>query len=271
MDMVSMFCRRHIVDEIGLVCRTASYAWKLLFSIHDCPYELIVCACSAAEEEQWKSAILRQPNSGSWARSIGTDPFWMQDHVSPQEAVQEIIVENTHALREKGDKGPSPRRISSVKEQGMPGKTILAPDRVERNRLEGILEPVWTKDVLPYPGMSPRRSSAFIRSSTRTVMRKLSRSSSITQPKPRLSSVPGHFDPFVDHHDESWATHAENIDAHDKLVNKSPPSEPQPFPGLQKVSFQLSPIPKPVASQAESRARIRKRVRGLWRPFRRIA
>jgi hypothetical protein len=52
---------------------------------------------------------------------------------------------------------------------------VLAPPRAERIRLETILSDVWTRDILPYPGMTGRsRSEHPVRASASSMMRKLS-------------------------------------------------------------------------------------------------
>jgi len=52
---------------------------------------------------------------------------------------------------------------------------ILAPSRGERARLEALLSDVWSREILPFPGMTVRaRSEHLVRSSASTVMRKLS-------------------------------------------------------------------------------------------------
>ena len=46
---------------------------------------------------------------------------------------------------------------------------------MERARLETLLADVWSREILPFPGVSTRvRSEKFVRSSASTVMRKLS-------------------------------------------------------------------------------------------------
>ena len=68
----------------------------------------------------------------------------------------------------------------------------LAPRRAERIRLESTLEDVWTKEMLPYPGMSNRRVENQIRASANSVMRKLSMASiasNFSRRSPSFSSV----------------------------------------------------------------------------------
>ncbi|RYC62196.1 hypothetical protein CHU98_g3998 [Xylaria longipes] len=59
---------------------------------------------------------------------------------------------------------------------------VLAPPRAERARLEALLTDVWSRKVLPYPGITSRsRSEHRVRSSASTMMRKLS-AASLTNP-----------------------------------------------------------------------------------------
>lgn len=52
---------------------------------------------------------------------------------------------------------------------------MLAPSRGDRARLEALLSDVWTREVLPFPGMTARaRNEHLIRTSAHSVMRKLS-------------------------------------------------------------------------------------------------
>ena len=68
----------------------------------------------------------------------------------------------------------------------------LAPRRAERIRLETALEEVWTKDILPFPGISNRRVENQIRASANSVMRKLSMASiasNFSRRSPSFSSM----------------------------------------------------------------------------------
>lgn len=52
---------------------------------------------------------------------------------------------------------------------------VLAPSRGDRARLEALLSDVWTREVLPFPGMTTRaRNEHIIRTSAQSMMRKLS-------------------------------------------------------------------------------------------------
>ena len=85
----------------------------------------------------------------------------------------QVIIKNTSVSREP----LSPSHINRSK--SLPGSNsripVLAPSRGERARLEALLSDVWTRDRLPFPGMTIRaRGEHLIRSSASSVMRKLS-------------------------------------------------------------------------------------------------
>jgi len=67
---------------------------------------------------------------------------------------------------------------------------VLAPSQGERARLEALLSDVWTREVLPFPGMTVRaRSEHLVRSSATSVMRKLSVTSITSSFTKRSSSL----------------------------------------------------------------------------------
>jgi hypothetical protein len=52
---------------------------------------------------------------------------------------------------------------------------VLAPSRADRIRLEALLADVWTREILPFPGMTGRaRNEHLVRASASSMMRKLS-------------------------------------------------------------------------------------------------
>lgn len=65
---------------------------------------------------------------------------------------------------------------------------VLAPRRVERLRMEYGLTDVWTKELLPYPGINTNRGEHIIRTSASSMMRKLSRASKTGSFKKRSPS-----------------------------------------------------------------------------------
>lgn len=71
---------------------------------------------------------------------------------------------------------------------------MLAPSRGDRARLEALLSDVWTRESLPFPGMTVRaRNEHLIRTSAHSVMRKLSVTSitsTFTKRSASLASIP---------------------------------------------------------------------------------
>lgn len=96
--------------------------------------------------------------------------------VSPRTNVCQVIITNTTALKNPSDSNNTAsasmgRSQSLLSTNRIP---ILAPKRADRLRMECGLADVWTRDLLPFPGMSANRSEHLIRTSANSVMRKLS-------------------------------------------------------------------------------------------------
>ena len=99
--------------------------------------------------------------------------------ISPRTSVSQVIIKNTTALKDRNDTNnavvaPMGRSQSLLSANRIP---ILAPKRADRLRMECALAAVWTRDLLPFPGMSANRGEHLIRSSANSVMRKLSKAS----------------------------------------------------------------------------------------------
>lgn len=99
--------------------------------------------------------------------------------VNPKPFVQQVIIKNTTALKNgnvaRDDLSPTITRSQSyLSPHNVP---VLAPRRAERIRLEASLHDVWTKSMLPYPGMPIRRLDNPLRASAQSVIRKFSMTS----------------------------------------------------------------------------------------------
>lgn len=194
----------------GLQCHTAPFTWKLVFESGQRLYEVILSACSAEEEEVWKTSLrsrVAAENSDLLEgrssvqdvfssllldlKSIGTN-FGQANNFSrrmsirraatlgPKVHPQQVIIKNTQAQkRTESSQSTASLPVGRSHSQLSASKLIptLAPRRGERIRLETIISEVWTKDTLPYPGMGPRRGDNPIRASANSVMRKLSMAS----------------------------------------------------------------------------------------------
>ena len=99
--------------------------------------------------------------------------------LGPQTTICQVIIKNTHALRDNGP-SPLPTSPSMNRSQSLLANNripVLAPKRSDRVRLEHALSDVWTRDILPYPGMAAVRGDHLIRASASSMMRKLSMAS----------------------------------------------------------------------------------------------
>jgi len=193
----------------GIQCHTAPHTWKFVFEHGHRLHELIFSACSSQEEQVWKKQLRErivyethdfvegQPTMQDMYTSISLDlkslgPVFghansvvrrMSVHraatLGAKSNMSQIIIKNTQSQKSP-DVPPtfSPSMITrSQSHLSTNHVPTLAPRRAERIRLESQLEDVWTKDLLPFPGMSNRRMENQIRASANSVMRKLSMAS----------------------------------------------------------------------------------------------
>jgi hypothetical protein len=84
----------------------------------------------------------------------------------------QVIIKNTNAFKESASSTNINRSQSLLTTNRIP---VIASARADRIRLETLLADVWTREILPYPGMSGRaRSEHLVRASASSMMRKLS-------------------------------------------------------------------------------------------------
>lgn len=175
-------------------------------------FELILSACSPQEEHQWKDDIRRlsaretreyfdhRPISHAQypflaldLKPLGTvlgQPGTLAHKISvkraatlgPRTNVCQVFIKNTHAVKDSFDSSGAGSLVVSRSQSLLSTNRIpvLAPKRVDRMRMEHDLAKVWTKDLLPYPGMGSNRGEHLFRASASSMMRKLSRASIAT-------------------------------------------------------------------------------------------
>jgi hypothetical protein len=192
----------------GLQCYTAPHSWKIVFEHSARMYEVLMTACSAVEAEVWRAQMgLRieaqaQAVAGGSAnvfelqspliaemRSVGkafgkpgSFVRRMSVHrtatVGPTTDLNQVIIKNTQSAKEALDNSSNTSlQIPRSQSVATPSHVqTLAPRRADRVRLEALLSDVWSKDLLPYPGMTPRRSDP-LRASANHVIRKFSMAS----------------------------------------------------------------------------------------------
>ena len=195
----------------GLQCHTALFSWKIVFESDQQVFELICSACTPEEEKQWKSHLMELSAAESQnqfeeypisptrystlylsIRPIGSilgQPGTLARRISIQRAatlgprtnVCQVFIKNTHALRDGIDSSTAGNLVVGRSQSLLTTNRIpvLAPKRIDRMRMEHDLTKVWTKELLPYPGIGGSRGdhTHIIRASASSVMRKLSRAS----------------------------------------------------------------------------------------------
>ncbi|KAF2435530.1 hypothetical protein EJ08DRAFT_580532 [Tothia fuscella] len=191
----------------GLQCYTAPFTFKLVFEFERRNYEFILSACSEKEEEEWKThlqaRIAAETRDFSDGRANTADLFSMlhldakalgaafEAHgvftrrksihraatLGPKTSSHQVIIKNTYAQKTGGDEAAVPVGRSQSHLTATSHIPTLAPRRAERIRMEAAMADVWSRDILPYPGMASRRMETHIRASANSVMRKLSMAS----------------------------------------------------------------------------------------------
>lgn len=93
--------------------------------------------------------------------------------VGPISGMCQVIIKNTNAFKESSLSASINRSQSLLTTNRIP---VLAPPRADRMRLEALLVDLWTREILPYPGMTGRARSEhhLVRASASSMMRKLS-------------------------------------------------------------------------------------------------
>ncbi|OHE97807.1 RhoGEF domain-containing protein [Colletotrichum orchidophilum] len=199
----------------GLQCHTAPFSWKLVFECDSQLYEILMTACSPREQEEWRSRLsiartgeqeqidpnlyssmsLNLKSLGTVFRKPGTIARRISIHrattVGPKSPLCQVILKNTSVMRDNPDAAST---ASINRSQSLlitnPRIPVLAPPRSERARLEALMSDIWSRDILPFPGMTGRsRSEHLVRSSASTMMRKLSVASIASSFAKRSNSV----------------------------------------------------------------------------------
>lgn len=183
-------------------------------------YEMIFCACTSREEQQWRNDLHERsresedevensswPTSGQSVLSLDIKTlgfvFGQPGTLTRRQSIQraatvssrrsghQVIIKNTSSLKESGE-SPAPELECLSRSQSLLSThriPILAPKRAERQRIENAMADVWTRDRLPFPGMTGNRGSYLIQRSATSVMRKISKASMTTTSTKRTVST----------------------------------------------------------------------------------
>lgn len=183
-------------------------------------YEMVFCACTSREEQQWRNDLHERsrdsedemkksslPTSGQSVLSLDIrnlgfvfgQPGTLTRRQSIQRAAtvnsrrngHQVIIKNTNSLKESGE-SPAPEPECLNRSQSLLSThriPVLAPKRAERQRIETAMSDVWTRDRLPFPGMTGNRGSYLLQRSATSVMRKISKASITTTSTKRTAST----------------------------------------------------------------------------------
>ncbi|GMF71234.1 unnamed protein product [Aspergillus oryzae] len=212
LEVVACFCR------IGLCCHGCFFSWKLVFQFQNTKFELVLSASSAYEEKQWKAEFLKSAAlSANMQRPVSSElrgysfltldlaPLDQMASFEPsfsrtasvhsvaisrvESDLQHVVIKRTHCPHKLGQTarhvdGEFERPKLSVPESPV----ILTTRRQDRIRLERIISSVYTREYLPYPGMSLAKGDILFRPGT--IMRRFTvrpgvyrRSSSVNIPR----------------------------------------------------------------------------------------
>ncbi|KAK3694652.1 hypothetical protein B0T22DRAFT_526496 [Podospora appendiculata] len=283
------------VEEVdngrGLQCHTAPYSWKIVFICDHQLYEMILTACTPKEELEWRTRLGNQnltdnqeqtqpvvfsslslniKTLGTVFRKPGTIARRISIHrattVGPKSPLCQVILKNTSVVKDAPSSGAGSQINRSQSLLTTNSRIpVLAPSRGERARLEALLSDVWTRDILPFPGITARsRSEHLVRSSASSVMRKLSvvsiastftkRSTSLASLQPQQQQHQQQHNPRGGAEDEAFHVSRRAKDAVTTAVIKSCSESEDPSRSLLSVipdeGERCSPLPSCAVNNA---------------------
>lgn len=177
---------------IGLCCYGCLYSWKLIFQELDDNFELILGAASATEERQWKTEILKrtaaladttkpgpaEPRRFSFS-SLDLAPLDRETRTAPSLArrtsmhslgtslvkpnLQHVVIKKTHCPNFAAHASHIDGEMDRPKIPSSQSAMILTARRHDRVRLERFISDVYTRDVLPFPGMTLAKGDILLR------------------------------------------------------------------------------------------------------------
>lgn len=189
-------------DSPGLFCYGCSFSWKFQFQVQEESFEFVLSASSAIEERLWKTETLkcsaalaemgkpggtRDPRKYSFLNlpllpldriqytvaSLARRSSMDSVGVARKANVQPVVIKKTHFphTTDETTNPPPEGEIERPKTTVARGALTVTAKRAERIRLERLISDVYTRDVLPLPGMVLGRGDLFRRGS---IMRRLS-------------------------------------------------------------------------------------------------
>ncbi|KAJ5621420.1 hypothetical protein N7528_006203 [Penicillium herquei] len=176
----------------GLTCYGCPFSWKIVFQDQGENFELVLSASTPAEEKQWHTEIMRfsvalenmAKPGGVWdprKYSLLSLPLMPLDRaqysvaslsrrtsmdsmaISRKANVQRVIIRKTNFPNydESTSSGSSTGEIERPKTPVTRGSYNVIARRQDRIRLEKMMEEVYTRDALPWPGMILGKGDIF--------------------------------------------------------------------------------------------------------------
>ncbi|KAJ5730423.1 uncharacterized protein N7483_004931 [Penicillium malachiteum] len=168
----------------GLTCYGCPFSWKIVFQDQGEIFELVLSASTPTEEKQWHTEIMKlsvtpmnmAKSGGVWdprKYSLLSLPLMPLDRpqytvaalsrrtsmdsmaISRKVNVQRVIIRKTNFPNydESTSSGSSTGEIERPKTPVTRGSYNVIARRQDRIRLEKLIEEVYTRDALPWPGM----------------------------------------------------------------------------------------------------------------------
>ncbi|KAJ6157890.1 hypothetical protein N7470_005482 [Penicillium chermesinum] len=165
----------------GMSCYGCPFSWKVLFQAEDETYELVFSAASAIEEKLWRTEILKcsaalaemvKPGGtmgsskytvASLTRRTSMDSMAL----SRKSRAPNVIIRKTNCPHSSETTSPDSEMFRPGKPEPECGPINVIAKRSDRIRLERAISDIYTRDVLPMPGMATGRGDLFSRKSLR--------------------------------------------------------------------------------------------------------
>ncbi|KAJ6114362.1 hypothetical protein N7486_000140 [Penicillium sp. IBT 16267x] len=164
----------------GIFCYGCPFSWKILFQDQEENFEFVLSASSATEEKQWKTDTLkcsaalsemgksgaREPRKYSLLTlllvpldrpqyTVASLARRSMDAVaiSRKSTSQHVVIRKTRCPQTQDESTESSSEIERPNSPIARTPWVVTAKRMDRIRLERLVSEVYTRDVLPWPGM----------------------------------------------------------------------------------------------------------------------
>ncbi|KAJ5909406.1 hypothetical protein N7504_004049 [Penicillium tannophilum] len=164
----------------GIYCYGCPFSWKILFQDQEENFEFVLSASSATEEKQWKTDTLKYSAALSELGKPGAQeprkyslltillvPLDRTQYtvaslarrsmdavaISRKSTSQHVVIRKTRCPQTHDEPTESSSEIERPNSIIARTPWVVTAKRVDRVRLERLISEVYTRDVLPWPGM----------------------------------------------------------------------------------------------------------------------